>query len=176
MRFSKEIKRIIKSSKITNFPIGISELKQIVDCSGWEVYSYKNAEKIIDCYNLHSLTKTNESFVTVVNNRIVIFYDENISPLVFPHIIAHDIGRITLGYLDSTELFFTQERDCGQFADELLNYVPIKKKLLGYCVGVIGLYLTNRLVANVIRYPSNTLPNKRHNRKLFSGNKRRNWF
>lgn len=175
MRFSKEIKQIIKSAKITNFPVGVSELKQIIDCSGWEVYSYKNAAEIIDNYNLHSLTQVNDSFVTVINNRIVIFYDENISPLDFPHIIAHEIGRVTLGYLDSTDKFFTQERDCEQFADELLNYAPLNKKLLYSCAGVIGLCLINRIIAGVIR-PSNNLSIRNQNRKLFSRNNGRDWF
>lgn len=175
MRFSKEIKQIIKSAKITNFPIGVAELKQIIDCSNWEVYSYKNAVEIIDSYNLHSMTKINDSFVTVINNRIVIFYDQNISPLNFSHIIAHEIGRITLGYLDSTDKFFTQERDCEQFADELLNYVPLNKKLLYSCAVVIGLCFINRIFAS-INCPSNDSPIKKHNRKLFSKNNGRTWF
>lgn len=157
MCFSKEIKRIIKSVKITNFPIGLPELKQIIECSDWEIYSYKDATEIIDSYNLHSMTKSNDSFVTVISGRTVIFYDESISQLDLPRVLAHEIGRIILGYLDSTDDIFAKERDCEQFADELLNYTPSSKKLLYSCAGVIGLCLIGGGIAANISNPS---PNK----------------
>lgn len=162
MRFSKEIKRIIKSAKITNFPIGLPEIKQIIECSDWEVYSYKDAAEIIDSYNLHSMTKSNDSFVDVISGRTVIFYDENISQLDLPRVLAHEIGCIILGYLDSTDDIFAKERDCEQFADELLNYTPSSKKLLYSYAGVIGICLIGGgIAANISNPPpnnSNTTP------------------
>ncbi len=41
MRFSKEIKRIIKVVKISRFPIGLAEIQQIIKYYGWEIYSYQ---------------------------------------------------------------------------------------------------------------------------------------
>ncbi len=156
MRFSKEIKRLIKTTKVMNFPIGIPELKQIIEFSNWEVYSYKDAAEIIDSYNLHSTTKSNDSFVAVISGRKVIFYDENISQFDLPRVLAHEIGCIVLGYLDNTDDIFAKERDCEQFADELLNYTPSNQKLLYSCAGVIGLCLVGGgIAANISNPPSN---------------------
>lgn len=127
MRFPKEIKKLIKSTKITNFPIGLPEIKQIIERSGWEIYSYKEATDIIEQYNIQEMADKNDSFASHIGNRIVIFYDDNISQLDFPHIIAHEIGHITLGHLNDTEDIYSKERDCKCFAEELLSYIPHNK-------------------------------------------------
>lgn len=124
MRFSKEIKQLIKSTKITNFPIGTSEIKQIIERSGWEIYSYKEGKKIIDSYNLQSMVDSNDAFATRIGNRFIIFYSDNISPLDLPFILAHEIGHIVLGHLDDTDNIYEKERDSAYFANELLQYVP----------------------------------------------------
>lgn len=124
MRFSKEIKQLIKSTKITNFPIGTSEIKQIIERSGWEIYSYKDGKVIIDSFNLQSMVDSNDAFATRIGGRFIILYSENISPLDFPFILAHEIGHIVLGHLDNTENIYEKERDSAYFANELLQYVP----------------------------------------------------
>lgn len=124
MRFSKEIKKLIKSAKITNFPIGLAEIKQIVQRSGWEIYSYKDAVEIIDSYNLQEMVEKNDSFASNIGNRVVILYNSEISQLDLPYILAHEIGHIVLGHLGDTNDIYEKERDCGYFADELLAYVP----------------------------------------------------
>lgn len=124
MRFSKEIKQLIKSTKITNFPIGTSEIKQIIERSGWEIYSYKEGKEIIDSYNLQSMVDSNDAFATRIGDRFIIFYSDSISQLDFPFILAHEIGHIVLGHLDNTENIYEKERDSAYFANELLQYVP----------------------------------------------------
>ncbi|MGM9544384.1 MAG: ImmA/IrrE family metallo-endopeptidase [Romboutsia timonensis] len=124
MRFSKEIKQLIKSTKITNFPIGTSEIKQIIERSGWEIYSYKDGKVIIDSFNLQCMVDSNDAFATRIGDRFIIFYNDNISPLDFPFILAHEIGHIVLGHLDNTENIYEKERDSAYFANELLQYVP----------------------------------------------------
>lgn len=141
MRFLGEIKNLIKSTGVTHFPMGLKELKQIIENSGWEIYSYSNAEEIIDNYNLREMTKKNDSFVARVGDRIVIFYDDNISQLDFPHILGHEIGHIVLGHLDSSKDIYSKERDCEIFSKELLNFssryfvVPaIVYSMIGICI------------------------------------------
>lgn len=137
MRFSKEIRRLIKVSNVTNFPIGLAEIKSIIEYSGWEIYSYKDAGEIIDIYNLRTMAESNDSFAAHIGNRTVIFYDENISQLDFPHILAHEIGHIVLGHLDNTDDIYAKERDCECFADELLSYVPFQAQALLSWVGAL---------------------------------------
>lgn len=127
MRFSKEIKKLIKSAKIINFPIGLTEIKQIVQQSGWEIYSYKDAVEIIDSYKLQEMVEKNDSFASNIGNRIVILYNSDISQLDLPYILAHEIGHIVLGHLNDADDIgdiYAKERDCGYFADELLKYNP----------------------------------------------------
>ena len=127
MRFSKEIKKLIKSAKITNFPIGLAEIKQIIQRSGWEIYSYKDAVEIIDSYNLQEMAEKNDSFASNIGNRIVILYNSEISQLDLPYVLAHEIGHIVLGHLNDVDDIgdvYAKERDCGYFADELLKYNP----------------------------------------------------
>lgn len=140
MRFPKEIKKLIKSTKITNFPIGLPEIKQIIKRSGWEIYSYKEATDIIEQYSLQEMTDKNDSFASHISNRIVIFYDDNISQLDFPHIIAHEIGHIFLGHLNDTEDIYSKERDCECFAEELLSYTPHDK--IGIWGGAVAALIT----------------------------------
>lgn len=164
MRFSKEIRQLIKISNITNFPIGLSEIKTIIESSGWEIYSYKDADEIIDSYNLHTMAESNDSFAAHIGNRTVIFYDDNISQLDFPHILAHEIGHIVLGHLDNTDDIYAKERDCECFADELLNYVPFQISILLSWIGalfalvVVGavLYVTKSESKNPIVAPESS--------------------
>lgn len=137
MRFSKEIKRLIKAVKISNFPVRLSEIKQIIEQSGWEIYSYNEAIDIIEQYQLQEMVEKNDSFATRIGNKIVILYDDNISQLDFPYILAHEIGHIVLGHLDSTDNtddIYTKERDCNCFANELLGYIPNHK--IGIVCGI----------------------------------------
>lgn len=124
MRFNNEIKQLVKSAKITNFPIALPELRQIINHFEWEIYSYKEATEIIDGYNLKEMADKNDSFVSVIDNRIIIFYNSNISQLDFPYILAHEIGHIVLGHLSSSDDIYTKERDCNCFSEELLKYSP----------------------------------------------------
>lgn len=137
MRFNKEIKQLIKVSDITNFPIGLAEIKSIIECFDWEIYSYKDAVDIVDNYNLRTMMESNDSFTAYIGNRMVIFYDENISQLDFPHVLAHEIGHIVLGHLDNTNDIYAKERDCECFADELLSYIPFQASALLSWIGVI---------------------------------------
>lgn len=137
MRFSREIKRLIKTAKISNFPVRLSEIKQIIERSGWEIYSYSEAVDIIEQYQLQEMVEKNDSFATRIGNKIVIIYDDNISQLDFPYILAHEIGHIVLGHLDSidnTDDIYTKERDCNCFANELLGYIPNHK--IGIVCGI----------------------------------------
>lgn len=137
MRFSREIKRLIKTARILNFPVRLSEIKQIIEQSGWEIYSYNEAIDIIDQYQLQEMVEKNDSFATRIGNKIVIIYDDNISQLDFPYILAHEIGHIVLGHLDSTDNtddIYTKERDCNCFANELLGYIPNHK--IGIVCGI----------------------------------------
>lgn len=124
MRFSKEIKRLIKSAKIKHFPIGLPELKQIIESCGWEIYTYKEAVDIIENYNLQTISDNNDSFATRIGGRTIIFYNDGISQLDFPYILAHEIGHIILNHLDNTDDIYAKERDCNDFAEELLGYNP----------------------------------------------------
>ena len=137
MRFFKEIKRLIKSTHITNFPIGLPEINQIIKQSGWEIYSYKDASDIIDSFGLRDMAEKNDSFVSYISNRIIIFYDDNISQLDFPHVLAHEIGHIVLRHLDDTDDIYSKERDCNCFANELLGYVPNHKVGIFCGVGIV---------------------------------------
>lgn len=140
MRFSKEIKRLVKSTKIINLPIGLPEIKQIIERSGWEIYSYNEAVDIIEQYQLQEMSEKNDSFATRIGNKIVILYDDNISQLDFPYILAHEIGHIVLGHLDNTnntDDIYTKERDCNCFANELLGYIPNHKISIVCGVGAI---------------------------------------
>lgn len=124
MRFSKEIKKLLKSTKIASFPVGLTEIKQIIQRSGWEIYSYQDAAEIIDNYRLKDMAEKNDSFATRIGDRVVIFYNNEISQLDLPYVLAHEIGHIVLGHLCDTNDIYEKERDCGYFADELLAYVP----------------------------------------------------
>ena len=137
MRYSKEIKKLIKSTHIANFPIGLTEINQIIKQSNWEIYSYRDASDIIDSFGLRDMAKKNDSFVSYISNRIVIFYDDNISQLDFPHILAHEIGHIVLGHFDDTDDIYSKERDCNCFANELLGYVPNHKVGIFCGVGAV---------------------------------------
>lgn len=153
MRFSKEIKQLTKTSKIKHFPIGLSELKQIIETYGWEIYSYKDAADIIANYNLQDMANKNDSFATCISGRIIIFYDDNISQLDLPYILAHEIGHVVLNHLDNTDDIYIKERDCNDFAEELLNYTPTFKSntiniiaviLIIVVIGVFGIYSINK--------------------------------
>lgn len=153
MRFSKEIKHLIRSAKIKHFPVGLLELKQIIETYGWEIYTYKDAADIIENYNLKDMANKNDSFATRVSGRTIIFYDDNISQLDFPYILAHEIGHVTLNHLDNTEDIYIKERDCNDFAEELLSYAPrfkfntiniIAVTLAVLIAGVFGVYSFNR--------------------------------
>lgn len=151
MRFSKEIKKLIKSAKITNFPIGLAEIKQIVQRSGWEIYSYKDAVDIIDSYNLQEMVEKNDSFASNIGNRIVILYNSDISQLDLPYILAHEIGHIVLGHLGDVGDIYSKERDCGCFANELLEYTPNRK--LGIFCGIGAVVAV--LVSGIILFNQN---------------------
>ena len=149
MRFSKEIKRLIKTAKIKHFPIGLPELKQIIESYGWEIYTYKEAADIIENYNLQTMADNNDSFATRIGGRTIIFYNDGISQLDFPYILAHEIGHITLNHLDDTKDIYTKERDCNDFAEELLGCNPRFKlntidiviiTLIVLVTGVTGVY------------------------------------
>lgn len=73
MRFSKEIRRLFRAAKVTRFPVGLSEIQQIIKHFGWEIYSYSEASDIIENCGLKEMAENNDSFVTNVGNRIVIF-------------------------------------------------------------------------------------------------------
>lgn len=137
MRFFKEIKKLIKSTHITNFPIGLPEINQIIKQSGWEIYSYRDASDIIESFGLRDMVEKNDSFASYISNRIIIFYDDNISQLDFPHVLAHEIGHIVLGHLDNTDDIYSKERDCNCFANELLRYVPNHKVGIFCGIGAI---------------------------------------
>lgn len=140
MRFSREIKRLVKSTKIINLPVGLPEIKQIIEQSGWEIYSYNEAVDIIEQYNLQEMSANNDSFATRIGNKIIILYDDEISQLDFPYILAHEIGHIVLGHLnntDNTDDIYTKERDCNCFANELLGYIPNHKIAIACGIGVI---------------------------------------
>lgn len=151
MRFSKEIKKLIKSAKITNFPIGLAEIKQIIQRSGWEIYSYKDAVEIIDSYNLRGMVEKNDSFASNIGNRIVILYNSEISQLDLPYILAHEIGHIVLGHLGDTNDIYEKERDCGCFANELLGYMP--NRMAGIFCGIGAVVAV--LVSGIILFNQN---------------------
>lgn len=151
MRFSKEIKKLIKSAKITNFPIGLAEIKQIIQRSGWEIYSYKDAVDIIDSYNLKEMVEKNDSFASNIGNRIVILYNSDISQLDLPYILAHEIGHIVLGHLGDINDIYEKERDCGCFANELLGYMP--NRMAGIFCGIGAVVAV--LVSGIILFNQN---------------------
>lgn len=126
MRFSKEIRQLIRSAHITNLPIGLHEIKQIIERSGWEIYSYNVASDIIEQYHLQEMADRNDAFSARIGNRFIIFYSDNISQLDFPCILAHEIGHIVLEHLSDIDDIYAKERDCNCFAEELLNYTPLK--------------------------------------------------
>lgn len=169
MRFSKEIKQLIKSTKIINFPIGLPEIKQIIERSGWEIYSYKDASEIIDSCGLREMAEKNDSFASQLGGRIIIFYDDNISQLDFPHILAHEIGHIVLGHLSDLDDIYSKERDCECFAEELLGYIPRYKPfavgtitvgLIALTVGITGiLSKTDDNLSDIQTEVSTSVPN-----------------
>lgn len=112
MQFSKEIRQIIKSAKITHFPIGLTEIQQIIKHFGWKLYSYKKTSDIIESYGLKEMTESNDSFAANIDDRIIIFYDDSIPRLDCTHILAHEIGHIVLGHLNDVDDIYTKERDC----------------------------------------------------------------
>lgn len=146
MRFSKEIRRLIKTSNISNFPVRLSEIKQIIERSGWEIYSYKEAFDIIEQYHLQEMAEKNDSFATHIGDKTVIFYDDKISQLDFPYILAHEIGHIVLGHLDITDDIYIKERDCNCFANELLGYIPNRK--IGFFCGIGA--VTTAVIAGIV--------------------------
>lgn len=137
MRFSKEIRRLIRSAKISNFPVRLSEIKQIIEHSGWEIYSYNEAVDIIEQYKLQEMVEKNDSFTANIGSKTIILYDDKISQLDFPYVLAHEIGHIVLGHFDMTDDIYTKERDCNCFANELLGYIPNHKIGIFCGIGVI---------------------------------------
>lgn len=151
MQFLNEIRTLIQSTGIKHFPIGLKELKQIIEKSGWEIYSYSDAEEIIENYNLHDMASKNDSFTANVGNRVVIFYNDNISQLNFPHILGHEIGHIVLGHLNSDDDIYSKERDCEIFSKELLNYSPRYHIAPAFMFSIIGICLLITMIISSIQ-------------------------
>ena len=151
MQFLNEIRTLIQSTEIKHFPIGLKELKQIIEKSGWEIYSYSDAEEIIENYNLRDMADKNDSFTANVGNRVVIFYNDNISQLNFPHILGHEIGHIILGHLNSDDDIYSKERDCEIFSKELLDYSPRYHIAPAFMFLITGILLLTTMVISSIQ-------------------------
>lgn len=151
MQFLNEIRILIQSTGIKHFPIGLKELKQIIKKSGWEIYSYSDAEEIIENYNLYDMASKNDSFTANVGNRVVIFYNDNISQLNFPHILGHEIGHIVLGHLNSGDDIYSKERDCEIFSKELLNYSPRYHIAPAFMFSITGVFLLITMIISSIQ-------------------------
>lgn len=81
---------------IDDFPCNTNNLIRIVKLNGCIVKTYKSEE--IKKYKLFSKCESNEAFTTLIDKRIYVFYDPDISEEKLTFALAHELGHISCGH------------------------------------------------------------------------------
>lgn len=76
-------------------------LKHICKEYGVDIYGYKESKRMIETLKMDDFAKRCNGFCANVDGNKMIFCNENMEEAAFYHVLAHEMGHLLLGHLDS---------------------------------------------------------------------------
>ena len=114
--------RTLISCKISSLPV---DMRKICSHLGYQLYSYRSAEKTIRYFHLEEQCEISEGFIVCLKRKAYIFYDDTYSIGRQRFTVAHEVGHLVLGHVQAGgytthNISEQMERQANQFAARLL--------------------------------------------------------
>ncbi len=128
--------RYLLENEIDTLPIDFNALVRLFDKLGFEVFSYRQANEVLQKLKLCDYAVNHKAFTVILSDIKIVFYRDNLSTSEKIFCLAHELGHIVLGHIpdgligkeEHSPLSNAQEQEADRFAYAILAPMIVLKK------------------------------------------------